>query len=188
MNAKEVAKLLGTHPENVRRWIREGKIKANKKGRSFDIPQGEVNLLMAHKLGGELNAENERASYTLISDYTSKIEMELNHLHFVCRGLGNLFEEENFDDLPITEQFEKLKDMYMVGRFSNLFKTVRKIDKYQEMIFELEEVAKESAESNSFEKVQEGHWQIENFHKMLAEAHGDDEDDEEWEVIRDDEE
>ncbi|SCN41119.1 DNA binding domain protein, excisionase family [Bacillus cereus] len=173
MNAKEVAKLLGTHPENIRRWIRDGKIKANKNGRSFDIPQSEVNLLLAHKYGGELNSENERAAYTLINDYKSKMNIELNFFHAHCMNLGEFFADENLnaENVGIREKFEKLNEMYADNRFYSLFKTVRNIDRYQKMISELEEVAKESEESNSFEKVHEGHLEIENFHKMLL---GDD--------------
>lgn len=178
MKVKEVAGLLGTHPENVRRWIREGKIKADKSGRSFDIPQSEVNLLMADKHGGEINAENERAAYTLISDYKSKMNVELDLLHNICISLGNALNKLNLNEEEIRVKFDKLNEMYTDGGFYGLFKSMRNIDRYQKMINELEEVAQEAESQNSFEKVREGHFQIENFHKMLAERYSGEEEDE----------
>ena len=51
INAIELARLLNLHPETVRRLIREGEIKAIKDGRSFYIPEEEVQRLYEERNG-----------------------------------------------------------------------------------------------------------------------------------------
>ena len=47
---KEIAELLGTNPETVRRWIRDGKLQAvtnsKKKGENKVILEGELNAIL----------------------------------------------------------------------------------------------------------------------------------------------
>lgn len=45
VTVEEVAALLKEHPENIRRWIREGKLSATKVGRRYDISEEEAKRL-----------------------------------------------------------------------------------------------------------------------------------------------
>lgn len=49
MNAKELATLLGVHPNTIYNMIRSGEIKAEKNGRSFYIPNEEIERLTQKK-------------------------------------------------------------------------------------------------------------------------------------------
>src|SRR5699024_859123 len=82
MNAREVAKLLGLHPNTVYNMIRDGEITANKVGRSYDIPDSEVKQLQHAKGMESLAKAQEQASMQLIVNLESEIEFELFNIQF----------------------------------------------------------------------------------------------------------
>ncbi len=159
VNAKEVAKLLGTHPENIRRWIREGKIKADKKGRSFDIPQSEVNFLMQSKSYEDLGKAQENAAYQLILNLESEIESELSQIQLYSRFLQRDMERHSIkEDDYSNENFEKRRKLYEEDEFSSLrvivdaAKNIGRLEKLKE---DLLEIAKVAEKHNTIEKSQD---------------------------------
>lgn len=152
MNARELAKMLNLHPNTIYTMIKEGKIRAEKIGKSFDIPQGEVNILLANKYGSDLNAESEKAAYTLINEYRSKIEGELHGIMVTVRGMSERFEKMKFDEIHVAEIFPTLRTMYEERQFEYLFNLVTNVKRYETMIKYLDDLAKENEETNSFEK------------------------------------
>ncbi|MGH0951326.1 helix-turn-helix domain-containing protein [Bacillus mycoides] len=175
MNAKEVAKLLGTHPENIRRWIREGKIKANKKGRSFDIPQSEVNILMQSKGYEDLSKAQENAAYQLIADLESEIESELSQIQLYSVLLQREMKRYGVNEGDYSrENYERRRNIYEENEVSSLRKIVdigKNIGRIEKLRDELLGIAKEAEQHNTLEKSHD-HW------KTLISNH-DFEDDEE---------
>lgn len=161
MNATEVAKLLGTHPENVRRWIREGKIKANKKGRSFDIPQSEVNILKHSKGYEDLGKAQESAAYQLIVNLESEIESELSQIQLYSRFLQKEMKRHDIEENDYsTENFEKRRKIYEEEELSSLRKLVeigKNIGRLENLKEELLKIAKEAEKHNTLEKSHD-HW------------------------------
>lgn len=145
--------------------IRDGDIKAKKQGRSYVIPQSEVNMLMAKKHGSEINKQNEKAAYIIINEYTTKMKLELLHLLRNCSSL--LDKTKTIHELEITEQMNKVFDLYLKGHLKNLFDTVDQIKKMQTFIDELQSMAKDAENMNSFEKFQSMENELERFNKLL---------------------
>lgn len=159
VNAKEVAKLLGTHPENIRRWIREGKIKADKKGRSFDIPQSEVNFLMQSKSYEDLGKAQENAAYQLIVNLESEIESELSQIQLYADFLQREMKSRDIklDDYS-SENFERRRKIYEEEELSSLRKLVdigKNIGRLEKLKEDLLEIAKVAEKHNTIEKSQE---------------------------------
>lgn len=156
MNATEVAKLLGTHPENIRRWIREGKIKATKKGRSFDIPQSEVNLLKHSKGYEDLGKAQEHAAFQLIINLESEIESELSQIQLYADFLQREMKSRDIklDDYS-SENFEKRRKVYEEEELSSLRKLVdigKNIGRLEKLKSDLLEISKEAEKHNTIEK------------------------------------
>src|SRR5690554_1099382 len=59
-DAKEAAELLLLHPETVRRFVREGLIKAVKIGRAVRIERAELERYWRAQGGGELFGEGDK--------------------------------------------------------------------------------------------------------------------------------
>lgn len=165
MNARELAKLLKLHPETIRRMIREDEIKAVKKGRSYVIPQSEVNRLLANKISGDHNQELQKSSYTLINEYKSKIEVELSLLLVACSSL--LTQVDSFKELEVMDKYKKLSELYSKGHFKKLFDSVETIKRSEQIIQDLEETARNAEKMNSPEKVQNAHDELERFDTLL---------------------
>lgn len=166
VNAKELAKLLDLHPNTIYTMIREGKIEAEKVGKSFEIPQHEVTELMTSKFGSDLNAENERAAYTLINEYNSKIDMQLHGIMVTVFGMAENLSKVN--DLPVTEVLPALRSLYHErNEFKYLIELVFELKRYEKTVEQLEILAKESEEANSFEKLHQFHVNRKEFHRKL---------------------
>lgn len=161
MNATEVAKILGTHPENIRRWIREGKIKATKKGRSFDIPQSEVNLLKQSKGYEDLGKAQEHAAYQLIGNLESEIESELSQIQFYSVLLQREMERRGVNEGDYSsENFERRRKIYEEEELSSLRRIVdigKNIGRLEKLRDGLLEIAKEAEQHNTLEKSHD-HW------------------------------
>jgi len=56
---KEVASILGVHPETIRRAIKAGKLKAAKIGKDYRIAKTELDRFFKAMGGGELFGEND---------------------------------------------------------------------------------------------------------------------------------
>ncbi|MFA2751098.1 helix-turn-helix domain-containing protein [Bacillus mobilis] len=156
MNAKEVAKLLGTHPENIRRWIREGKIKAVKNGRSFDIPQSEVNILMQSKSYEDLGKAQENAAYQLIINLESEIESELSQIQLYSGFLQREMKRRGISETDhSTQNYEKRRKVYEEEELSSLRKLVdigKNIGRLEKLKEDLQEIAKVAEKHNTIEK------------------------------------
>ena len=159
MNAKEVAKLLGVHPNTVYNMIRSGEIKAEKKGRSFEIPESEVKQLKHSKGIENLAKAQERATMQLIVNINSEIEAELSQLEMYAgmvkkemQSIGILQNDYS------NESFEKRRKLYEEDEHSTLSQIVtisKNISRLEYLKKELEQIAKDNENKNTFEKANE---------------------------------
>jgi excisionase family DNA binding protein len=61
LTVDDVARILGFHPRTVRRYIREGRLKAKKLGKQWRILQEDLNVLTGQDTGVE-KSRNDRAA------------------------------------------------------------------------------------------------------------------------------
>ena len=59
MTINEAAEVCGVHPETVRRWVREGKLRGAKIGHEYRVSRREVSLFWRERGGGELFEEQD---------------------------------------------------------------------------------------------------------------------------------
>lgn len=156
VNAKEVAKLLDIHPNTIYNLIREGKIKAEKKGRSFDIPQSEVDTLRHSKGKENLAQAQERAAYQLIVNINSEIEADLSMIQFHSRHLERHLEVHGIKEGDHSnETYEKRRKLYEENETSPLKSIVdisKNIARLENLKVELEKIANDAEKDNSFDK------------------------------------
>lgn len=178
MNAREVAKLLGVHANTVYSMIRNGEIEAVKEGRSYEIPQSEVNKLKHSKGIENLAVAQERAAYQLLVNIDSEIEADLSQIQMYASWVeSNLGAHGISKDDYSNENFEKRRKVYEEDELSPLFKIVetsKNIARLEYLKDELKKIIQESEANNSFEKAQnsikkqeEEHADLENFHEAL---------------------
>lgn len=158
MNANEVAKMLGMHPNSIRRLIREGKIKAEKKGRSYEIPQSEILQLRDSRDMETLGKAQENAAYQLIANIESEIEAELHQIQVHARLVEGEMEARG---LPIDslgyENYKKRREYYEDAEASSLrwlVESAQNIKRLEELREELRKIAKEAEKYNSTEKAE----------------------------------
>lgn len=159
MNANEVAKLLGMHPNSIRRLIREGKIKAEKKGRSYEIPQSEIAELRNNRDMKELGQAQENAAYQLIANVESEIEAVLHHIQFNARHMEHEMEARGASvDLLGYEVYKKRREIYENDESSSLrwiVESVVDLKRLERLRDDLREIAKKAEQHNSEKKASE---------------------------------
>lgn len=72
---KEVAELLGISRTAVNKKITNGQIKAKRLGRSFMIPQSEVNILVGKEVSAKDKKMIEQAVQKTVREYGHTLEM-----------------------------------------------------------------------------------------------------------------
>lgn len=98
MNAKEASALLGLHPNTIYKMIRNGEIKAEKKGKSFDISPEEIDRLQ----GDNNTVEDVIQSLEKVKSYLKKELEELDrvlddNITTINRGrFGDVFDAVNY--------------------------------------------------------------------------------------------
>ena len=68
----QASKMLGVHPNTLRRWRKEGKIKAVKVGRDWVYPEEEILRLL------QMERDNAVALYARVSSHDQKKDLELS--------------------------------------------------------------------------------------------------------------
>lgn len=153
MNAKEVAKILGIHPNTVYTMIREGEIEAVKSGRSYEIPQSEVDSLLKSKEYRDLSVSRERASNQLIVNVNSEIEAYLS----LIEGYSNqLVNESERSGLKLND-YEERRRIYEDEKHSPMRYIVdlsKEIDRLETFKSNLQHEINVAGETNTIEKVQ----------------------------------
>jgi excisionase family DNA binding protein len=76
---EEIAELLNIHPRTIRRYIREGKLIANKIGGEWRIKEEDVEMFT----GGKVRKIHQKTSHE-ISDYISNVKSEIDGKYQVC--------------------------------------------------------------------------------------------------------
>ncbi|SEG88983.1 DNA binding domain-containing protein, excisionase family [Bacillus sp. ok061] len=151
MNAKEVAKMLGAHPNTIYKMIKNGEIKAVKQGKSFDIPSIEVNKLMVSKHSVDTNKETEKGAYALIQHFENKMYSEFSRIAIDCYGVAQDFlKMKNEED--IYKRIEMESDIQNGRYFIDLLETVEKYISYKKMCERLKETAEDPLLHESLEE------------------------------------
>lgn len=156
MNANEVAKVLGMHPDTIRRLIREGEIKAEKKGRSYDIPKSEVSKFRNIKGIEDIAVDQERAAYQLLINAESEIAADLAQIQRYAVWLERDMKrhEISTDDFS-NETYEKRLKIYQEDELSSLAAIVtaaKNIARLENFTNELKKIISEAEEGNSPDK------------------------------------
>lgn len=112
MNAKEVATLLGLHPNTIYTMIREGNIKADKKGRSFDIPDWQVKELQEEKAMLDSNDEKKTMLLKVIVDFERDLEGQLQNFYELTRMFQLDMKDKEIGSLSIEQARDKIVTEY----------------------------------------------------------------------------
>lgn len=143
MIVEEVAALLKEHPENIRRWIRQGKVKATKEGKRYDIPVQEVKRLQTEKAHDEyMKAQDQAVGQLLVSNEVS-FEGSLGMIHRLAQLLTQSLDTMGIsvDDYS-TEAYEKRRAYYESSDFTayhsliNEVKEFIKLEQFNELLKE----------------------------------------------------
>lgn len=148
MNAKEVSKILGVHPETVRRMIREGEIEAVKEGRSYIVPDSEVKRLKVARDIHTSEVEKERATMKLIEEVNSLIESELSALHLKANFL-----DRNLQDYGITKDLNFVEKL---GKRKQYFEEVKEDNALRDIFISVQEIKRLYELKGGIEKIQKG--------------------------------
>jgi len=82
----QASKMLGVHPNTLRRWRKEGKIKAVKVGRDWVYPEEEILRLL------QMERDNAVALYARVSSHDQKKDLE-TQLEFLRQKVAKDFEK-----------------------------------------------------------------------------------------------
>ena len=82
----QASKMLGVHPNTLRKWRKEGKIKAVRVGRDWVYPEEEILRLL------QMERDNAVALYARVSSHDQKKDLE-TQLEFLRQKVAKDFEE-----------------------------------------------------------------------------------------------
>lgn len=118
VNANEFAKIMGFHPDTIRRQIRDGEIKATKKGREWIIDDEFAQMAMQK----EIRLKNvEDSAYvikkrllvkknSLLAHLRFSLEQTINQWDSIKEEYGNIYSDEAIDEV------EDLLDNLVIGK------------------------------------------------------------------------
>lgn len=89
LKVEEVAELFGMHPRTIRRYIREGKLRANKIGGEWRISKEDVEMFMGKKIT-QMHDETTND----IQEYLSGHRSEITGKHQVCSIIDSYIEAD----------------------------------------------------------------------------------------------
>lgn len=112
MNAKEVATLLGVHPNTIYSMIREGNIKAEKKGRSFDIPQWQVDELKGWQDISKSGERRKREHLQVLVGYEQELSLQLWNFAETTKAFQDYLKSVEFQSFSQAETDIFLKEQY----------------------------------------------------------------------------
>lgn len=142
MIVEEVAALLKEHPENIRRWIRQGKIKATKTGKRYDIPTAEVNRLKREYEHDEYVQVKAQAVGQLLVSNESEFEASLAMIHRLSEQLVVTLDKVvgvPADEISL-DAYEKRRMYYESSEYTafhsliNEVKSLLKLEAFSEML------------------------------------------------------
>lgn len=143
MIVEELAALLKEHPENIRRWIRQGKVKATKIGKRYDVPMDEVNRLKNENEHDEYVKVKSQAVGQLLASNESTIEASLAMIHRLSEQLVNTLDTMGVSTNEIsTDAYEKRRLYYESDEYTafhsliNEVKELLKVESFNEMLKE----------------------------------------------------
>ena len=131
MIVEEVAALLKEHPENIRRWIRQGKLKATKESKRYDIPVEEVKRLQNERAYEDYLEVQAQAIGQLLVTNESSYESSLGMLHRFAHMLVN-----SLDTLGISvddhsqESYEKRRAYYESSDFTAYHSLINEVEDF----------------------------------------------------------
>ncbi|MCB5007520.1 helix-turn-helix domain-containing protein [Streptococcus mutans] len=117
MNAKELAVVLGLHPDSIRRLINQGEIKATKQGREWIIGNDEV----------------ERLRIKYLDEYKGKQQELENAKHLVIESLQIQLDSvkrsfaELFDSIGSSDHGREIDIVHDIALLESTINTVKSI-------------------------------------------------------------
>jgi len=141
LNAKELADLLGEHPENVRRKIRQNKIKADKVGKGYSIPDSEVERLLYIKRfeDGEVQdfkdsvVQYEQNVVQMMNYYDMAIERHLKKIVTEMEFTSKELERWDIDPKTDPNRLKELLYIHSDNSAYRIYKYMAEIRKLEEM-------------------------------------------------------
>lgn len=146
MFVEEVAALLKEHPENIRRWIREGKLSATKVGRRYDISSEQVHQLKQERDFEAYEEKQQQAVGQVLYANESRIEAALAQVHYWS---SFVVEEMNQQGLEAkdrkSENYSKRRLAYETGHssFNLLIDAVKELMQYEDLSQQLKNMLDE---------------------------------------------
>lgn len=157
MNAKDVAEILNVHPNTIYNGIREGKIRAEKQGKSFEIPDHEVRIMLMKKFHNEMDEKNRKSAQFLINESDQRIERLLGMLHMEIEFAHKDFERDGLNSNP-PEYYSQLTKLYgdehsTVGRILKIVKEIESLEEAKQKISDLGKYADEASAVSMADRV-----------------------------------
>lgn len=99
--SKELADILNVNVETIRRWVKSGKMKARKVGRSYYIPIEAVDKMLAP---GDLKELREREQKAII-DHLKEIAGKIGYIEELASG-DMLLYDKNYQPLMVAHFYD----------------------------------------------------------------------------------
>lgn len=173
VNARELASKLGEHPNTIYNKIKEGKIKATKNGKSYEVDDRDAYDLINKKFykDNKIHGEkiiNSQLKY-LNDEKRGMFRLFITEMSNMCEAFDKAFNQldelewSNFDDNPIIiETVEKLMDEF---EFSEAYDCLQEYYKLKQTI----EVLNRQKESLKFHIANDKRWrEVESINKKLG--------------------
>ena len=144
MNIEEMSKKTGMHKNTIYKLIKEGIIKAEKKGKSYEVPENEVEVFLRGKIPFIQEQDIVNASNLLIKDIEEHQQNEIIKIAFLGKKLFDnvkaLADKKNENKINEDEFYKKVLELKSTDLFTSIFNGMNNISKDETLLFNLDKV------------------------------------------------